>query len=206
MERAACIEEAETLFKNNFLGVEVLKKHSDEIGICVPEIVPEIPFTLSELSKKAKDYILILGALQMIDGKPVTLMSLRNHFGVNPNKSEPCFYNQDWYMKEEFMNKPLECKWHLIRKYIFDATRSQHPELLVNTYPFPSAVLCAFAFFANWFHSSECLWKHDFVWCNEVDHNKDRIYVGKYEDIDGLNKNGFSIHRHLTIKEWYGSV
>jgi hypothetical protein len=80
------------------------------------------------------------------------------------------------------------------------------PESLLVAYTFPPAVLCAFAFFVNWFYNSECVWEHDFVWCKDVDHNNDRIYVGKYRDTNGLNKNGFSIHRHLAIKSWYGSI
>lgn len=50
------------------------------------------------------------------------------------------------------------------------------------------------------------LWKHDFVWCSDMDHNGDRIYVGKYHDISGVNKNGFSIHRHLALRECYASI
>lgn len=52
----------------------------------------------------------------------------------------------------------------------------------------------------------EKLWYHDFVWCSDVDHNGDRIYVGKYNDIDGVNKDGFSIHRHLALRLCYGCI
>ena len=27
---------------------------------------------------------------------------MRNHFGTTPSAHEPCFYNQDWYVKESF--------------------------------------------------------------------------------------------------------
>lgn len=40
-------------------------------------------------------------------------------------------------------------------------------------------------FFAYCFANEEYLWFHDFVWTQDVDHNDDRIYVGKYHDIDG---------------------
>ena len=34
--------------------------------------------------------------------------------------------------------------------------------------------------------------------------NSDQIYVGRYIDPIKINKNGFSIHRHLKIKNNYG--
>ena len=71
---------------------------------------------------------------------------------------------------------------------------------------FPSAILCVFTFFAYYYSYNQMLWYHDFVWCEDVDHNGDRVYVGKYHDVDGINKNGFSIHRHLALRPCYASV
>jgi hypothetical protein len=71
---------------------------------------------------------------------------------------------------------------------------------------FPSAILCVYAFFAYYCSYGEMLWHNDFVWCLDTDHNGDRIYVGKYHDVDGVNKNGFSIHRHLSLRSCYASV
>lgn len=56
------------------------------------------------------------------------------------------------------------------------------------------------------FSHDQYLLYHDFVWCVDVDHNGDRIYVGKYHDIDGINKNVFSIHRHLALRQCYAST
>ena len=65
----------------------------------------------------------------------------------------------------------------------------------------PSALLCAFVFFSNYYNTNgELLWKNDFTWCSDIDSNDDQIYVGRYIDVKGLNKNGFNIHRHLKIK------
>lgn len=50
------------------------------------------------------------------------------------------------------------------------------------------------------------LWYHDFVWCEDLDHNGDRIYVAKYHDVDVINKNGFRIHRHLALRPCYVST
>ena len=30
--------------------------------------------------------------------------------------------------------------------------------------------------------------------------------LGKYHDVDGVNKNGFSIHRHLSLRPCYGCI
>jgi len=48
------------------------------------------------------------------------------------------------------------------------------------------------------------LWKSDFIWCSDKDKNGDQIYVGRYRDPLGVNKNGFNIHRHLKIRNYYG--
>ena len=50
------------------------------------------------------------------------------------------------------------------------------------------------------------LWRHDFIWCDDSDHNGDRIYTGRYIDPNGINKNGFNIHRHLSIRPCYGAA
>lgn len=61
-------------------------------------------------------------------------------------------------------------------------------------------------FFAYYHVRKELLWYHDFIWCHDIDHNGDRIYIGKYHDVDGVNKNGFSIHRHLALRNCYAAI
>lgn len=204
MERTTSIAEAKQVMGLNFIGPDELALIADKMGIKVPSEIPAIPFSLEELKNKKEDYILILGSSQMGNGEPLTLKSLRDHFGINPDVSEPCFYNQDWYLKEKFIEKPLESKWFLIRKNVFQESRGKNPDEFINDYSFPFAILCAYAFFSYYFHTKEYLWKHDFVWCNDIDTNGDKIYVARYVDPLGLNKNGFSIHRHLRIRENYG--
>lgn len=142
----------------------------------------------------------------MKNGEFITLKTLRDHFGVNPDVSEPCFYNQDWYLKEKFFKKSIATKWFLVRKNVLEESRGKNPDKIKDQYFFPSAILCAYSFFVYWYHANLYLWKHDFVWCKDIDHNGDKIYVGKYIDIDGVNKNRFSIHRHLSIRSFYGSI
>lgn len=206
MEGIVTIEEARNIFGKNFIGKEELKVHSDELGIIVPEIIPSIPYQYDFLVSKADQYILVLGVSTMKSGSALTLLTLRSFFGINPDVSEPCFYNQDWYIKESFVQKTLELKWYLIRYSVYESSRAVSPDTLKDQYSFPSAIQCAFAFFATWFCFSKCLWENDFVWCSDKDHNNDRIYVGKYKDIDGINKSGFSIHRHLALRKTYASI
>jgi hypothetical protein len=209
MERRTTITEAQRLFGKNFIGAEELAAVAGRLPVKLPPEAPPIPYTLQKLAPLAGDYLLLLGTSAMLDGKSLTLLSLRELYGVNPDVSEPCFYNQDWYMAEAFMQTPLEDRWYLLKKNVIAETRAMAPVEIMGEYPnfhFPPAILCAYAFFACCFVRGEYLWLHDFVWCSDVDHNGDRIYVGKYHDVDGVNQNGFSIHRHLSLRACYGAV
>jgi len=206
MERTTSVLVARQILDRNFIGIEELKKLHKYLPFKLPLESPPIPYSVELLSKLKDDYMLILGVTHTEDNFEINLNYLRNNFGVNPDEAEPCFYNQDWYIKEEFLNTCLEERWYLVKKNIFEDSRSINPVDLVKLYNFPKAVLCAYTFFVNWYHANEILWKHDFIWCSDQDHNGDRIYVGKYLDIDGINKNGFSIHRHLTLRNNYGCI
>lgn len=204
MEREA----VKQLFGKNFIGKEELKPFFKALGqeeVGIQENL--IKYSDADLQKAASDgYILIYGACS-INGQSITLKFLREKFGVNPDVSEPCLYNQDWYMKEDFMDLTLEDRWYLIKKDVYEESRAVMPgDLAQQGLNFPPAILCGYTFFAYYFAGNEYLWWHDFVWCCDTDHNGDRIYVGKYHDIDGVNKNGFSIHRHLALRPCYGSV
>ena len=167
---------------------------------------PPLNYPLDYLKTHAQDYLLVLGQ-SSINGVDITIRNLRERFGIDPSVSEPCFYNQDWYLNESFIDKKLENRWYLLKKDVFETSRAVMPqELLEKEITFPSAILCAYTFFAYYLHYNIPLWYHDFIWCSDVDHNGDRIYVGKYHDIDGVNKNGFSIHRHLALRPCYAAV
>jgi hypothetical protein len=206
MERSTRLRDAKQLYGENFIGYEEITKLAPKLGIQIPATIPEIPYSLPVLKAHSKDCILILGVEKMINGENLTLLGLRNLFGIDPVASEPCFYNQDWYIKEEFMNDGLKMGWYLIRKNIYENTRGKSPEILQTNINFPQAVLCAFTFFSYYYQTKKHLWKYEFIWCKDLDHNGDRIYVGKYSDIDGINKNGFSIHRHLALRDFYGAI
>ncbi|PIT93557.1 hypothetical protein COU00_03750, partial [Candidatus Falkowbacteria bacterium CG10_big_fil_rev_8_21_14_0_10_43_11] len=146
-----------------------------------------------------------LGVQRNATGQKLTLNSLRDFFGVNPEIKEPCFYNQDWYFKEKFAEQTvLKNKWYLIGKEVDKNTRGKSPETMKGA-AFPPAILTAFIFFAYYFHTDgKILWQQDFIWCSDKDNNGDRIYTGRYIDPDRINKNGFNIHRHLSIRQCYG--
>ncbi|MFA7288392.1 MAG: hypothetical protein WC055_05885 [Melioribacteraceae bacterium] len=207
MERTAKLIEARHIMGKNFIGPDELSLISDQMGIIIPNSYPDITFTLRELEEKKNDYLLILGVSQILGGGKLTLKSLRDYFGINSNINEPCFYNQDWYLNEVFINKSLKTQWYLVKKTLYENSRGMNPSDLKSKYFLPSAILCAFSFFCYWFHTGgDILWPYDFIWCEDFDHNGDQIYVGKYNDVLGVNKSGFSIHRHLTLREFYGCI
>lgn len=196
---------AEQIMEGSFIGVEELKR-IENVRFMIPETIPPIHFKKEFLEQKKKEYILILGIGSFYDKEPVTIRNLRDIFGKNPDISEPCFYNQDWYDNEAFIDVPVTDGWYFIRKNVYEDSRAVQPEELISRHLFPSAISCTYAFFTAWMALGMKLWYHDFVWCRETDHNGDRIYVGKYHDIDGINKNGFSIHRHLALRPCYGCI
>jgi len=207
-------EKIKKIMGKNFIGPEELKKISSKLNIADPakygKQIPKLPISLDFLKKHSKDYILILGMPKNKQGQKLTINNLRLNFGYNPQKSEPCFYNQDWYLKEKFAkDTTLQFKWYLVKKTIDKNTRGKNPGIisknLKNKEVFPSAVLTAFTFFAyHLLNHGEILWKHDFIWCSDKDKNNDKIYTGRYIDPKKINKNGFNIHRHLSIRPCYG--
>lgn len=196
---------AKRIMGDSFIGVEELK-NMEVFEFAIPEELPKIQYSEKELEKKKNDYLLILAVDKLDNGKKVNIRNLIEIFGKDPFISEPCFYNQDWYDKEEFINTPIQMGWFLIRKNVYEDSRAVQPNDLQNKYIFPSAVKCVYAFFVAWKSKNMKLWYHDYVWCSDTDHNGDRIYVGKYNDVEGVNKNGFSIHRHLALRDCYGCV
>lgn len=203
MNRRINVAEAREIMGDNFIGPKELLKagisHADND-------VPAISFSEKDLMQRRKNYILILGLSTLDNGFPVTIRNLKKIYGKDPDVSEPCFYNQDWYENETFMDIQLEGEWYLIRKEVYGDSRGIQPDELMERFVFPSAIRCVYAFFMAWNTLGVKLWYHDFVWCSDVDHNGDRIYVGKYNDVDGVNKNGFSIHRHLSLRECYACI
>ena len=200
------LERAKEIMGDQFIGPDELRECAQSLKLNIPNEISAIPYDEEKLLASKEHYFLILGVSKFADGKNVTCRNLKAIFGKDPDVSEPCFYNQDWYDKEEFIDTPMVSGWYLIRKDVFEESRAVMPDELMKTISFPTAVSCTYAFFVTWLSKGVKLWYHDFVWCSDVDHNGDRIYVGKYHDVDGVNKNGFSIHRHLALRPCYGAI
>ena len=198
-------ETAKYIMGKNIIGIEEIKKYK-KLSFLFPNRAPEIMYSPKELEEKKDDYLLILGIDRFQDGTDVTIRRLKSLYGMDPQKNEPCFYNQDWYDKESFIDVPIQTGWYLVRKRVFEDSRAVQPDELIKKHEFPLAITCVYSFFLAWELRNIKLWYHDFIWCKDTDHNGDRIYVGKYHDIDGINRNGFSIHRHLSLRPCYGCI
>lgn len=211
MERITSIEQAKEIMGENFIGPLELLMIKNLMCYEIDNLLetPIIPFQPEYLKNFSNSHILILGIPYNAFNKPLSLKDLRLKFGIDPFNSEPCFYNQDWYINELFFNScTIESKWYLIRKNVKESMNGTSP--LDSNVPMnylPSALLVAYVFFCWYFYSrGEILWKNEYVWCSDLDNNLDRVYVGRYIDISGKNKNGFSIHRHLKLTKQYGYV
>jgi len=207
------LDQVKKIMGKNFIGPEELKRISSKLSIADPfkfkKLIPNIFFDLNYLKRIHKDYILILGMPKDKNNGKLTINKMRSIFGWDSKKSEPCFYNQDWYLKEKFAKDTvLDFKWYLIKKSVNKNSRGKNPIniSLKNKEGFPSAVLTTFTFFSYYLLNNEILWKNDFIWCSDKDKNNDRIYTGRYIDPKKINKNGFNIHRYLSIRSCYGFV
>lgn len=206
--------QAKKIMGKNFIGPVELGTISSKLGITDPvksrTRIPKIPFTEPVLKKNRKLAVLLLGIPRVKNGKPLTLNIMRSRFGIKSKKADPCFYNQDWYIRETFAEKrQLKLGWYLVSKKIALKTRGQNPDRIKKSIKrscdFPSAILAAFTFFAYYFHTKgSLLWRHDFIWCSDADSNGDQIYVGRYQDPKGKSRKGFNVHRHLRIRSNYG--
>jgi hypothetical protein len=199
----------------DFLGPDEINAIAGALGVADPGQageVPAIPFDQSQLHRLRSTHLLLLGSPSTVDGAPLTIARMRAFWGTDPSVREPCFYNQDWYVREAFANRAdLEPRWYLVAKDVEDRSRGRDPDELASGFAdgerFPSALLACYVFFAYYLHTGgDRLWKHSFIWCSDLDHNGDRIYVGRYCDPDGVNKNGFNVHRHLRIRPAYGAA
>ncbi len=199
------MQEVRDIMGDNVIGrPELISMEKCFLELPIEE--PAVTCDIKTLVEKKKDYYLILGVSKLSNGLPTTIRNMKGLFGKDPNVMEPCFYNQDWYDNEKFIDIPILDEWFFIRKSVYDDSRAVQPSELAGHYNFPTAINCTYAFFTAWLTKQVKLWYYDFVWCSDVDHNGDRVYVGKYHDIDGINKNGFSIHRHLALRSCYGCV
>lgn len=200
-------EQGRALLGDRCIGAEAWRWLGPRLGLEAPPTEPAIPFSREELLAAGAEALLFLGVARTATGTPLTLNGLRAQFGWDPEVAEPCFYNQDWYLKEAFAAQTVpEARWHLVQTRIDARTRGVEPPAGADP-SLPTAVLAALLFFVQEsLHPGRYLWVNDYIWCRDVDHNGDRIYLGRYRDPSGCNKNGLEIHRHLRLRENHGAI
>lgn len=207
MERVASQLEARRIYGENFIGVEELVQLNPCLPLKVPKIIPEISIPIDVLIENRDTHILILAVNKFTNNMDVNILNLRDYFNTyNFDGANPKFYNQDWYLREEFAKIPLTLGWHLLRIDVIDNSRGCEPAFLKSPYELPSAILSTYSFFVYFLIRKKILWEHDYIWCDDLDHNGDRVYVGKYTDSSGVNSSGFSVHRHLKLRNYFGTI
>jgi hypothetical protein len=106
MESITSQADAERIMGHNYLGPKQANILLNKMGIesIIENEVPDVNFTEEVLINSSKDYILVYG----VDA--INILDFRKCFGVNPDKSEPCLYNQDWYLSESFIQRRMDNK------------------------------------------------------------------------------------------------
>ena len=204
MERGELYQEVKGLMGDNFISPQDINNISSFLGDSKYEI-PIIPFSLEELESNKDTHFLIWVSDKSKSGEPINLLGLKNHFRSDPIVNEPCFYFQDWYHNEVFFNKPISAKWLLISKEIIIGSRAVSPTKL--DMELPSAVELVYVFLLTYLiFKAPVFLNSTYAWTNDLDVNNDQIYIGKYTDPLGINRNGVEIHRHLSLKLNYGAV
>jgi hypothetical protein len=210
MEGAASHSEARRIMGPNFLGPEEINCTGlDFLYNSGSRSLPSLPFKAEFLQSVAESHILIFGYKRTFSEELITLEFLRSKFSAEDFSKAPRFYSQDWYVKERFfLDEVLDNKWYLIKKKSIENLNGENPEVVCdNQSLFPKAILVAYTFFIWYFHKKgEILWKNNYIWCSDIDSRGDRIYVGRYSDVHGLSRDGFSIHRHLKLSSNHSFV
>lgn len=210
MERVTDLADAYKVMGDNLIGFKEIsssKLLSTFLSLSNAENCNFVPYNIDELIKVKDSHLLILVIPSFRDGSNLKFNHFRNFFGLNPDYSEPCFYNQDWYLNEVFYcNSTLDFSWCLISKEISIETRGQIPSKNQFGSSLLSALQYTYIFFIHFVLNGFPIWQYDYIWTSDYDDSNDQIYVGRYTDINHNNKNGFSIHRHLSIKKNYGTI
>lgn len=126
-------------------------------------------------------------------GETITLLTLRDRYGIGTTNGRPGFMNQDWWENEPFASVPLPDPVPEIPTVVRDDLRGRWPAHI--TIPTPLAVVAAWKFFDHWERTGHYLWADDFIWCSDRDSHGDRVYIGGYS----RNRPGLEVHRHLTL-------
>lgn len=198
------IYRAKEIMGNNFIGKDELENISEKFPLSIPKNLPDIKFSEAVLDSVKNSCVL---ALCVPHFKNKDIVNIKNIKSYIQKLETPCFYNQDWYLNEKFIDAGIDLKWCLVSKNLLDESRGLSLSEVQEKYKLFSAVELTYIFFVYYFTSDgEKLWNNDYIWCSDKDDKGDQIYVGRYTDASGLNLDGFEIHRHLKIKDNYGAI
>ena len=209
MEGITTLITAKKIMGINMVGPFELKKINQNINffnldVLTNEYAKIVPFSENILFKLRKTHLLILIIPDHKSKSKLSFAHFRKEFGIDPIIKEPCFYNQDWYLKENFyLDSTLELKWVMIQKEIAKESRGVIPSKL-NVTSLHKSLVYTYIFFMYYLSTQNVLWENEYIWCSDLDSNDDQIYIGRYLDPQRINKNGFSIHRHLKVNNNYG--
>lgn len=203
-------DRARRMFKGSVVGSTELAGIAPRLKLMFPFVAPQVPFKDETMARCSHKHLLIYTPAVHADGRPISIKSMRDILGTNPGEREPCFYNQDWYLNEEFAARPLDSKWHILDMDVSIHNRGIDPKDIMrgmrSREAFPYAVTAAFAFMAYHLLTGSQLWRCDYLWCRDKDHNGDQVYVGRYHDPEGFNLPGFNIHRHLALRPMHSTA
>lgn len=193
-------------FGKNFIGPDEINSASKILHF-LPHIsshsiqAPKTPIT-ELLNYTETHYLFYLPAVNRF-GDPLTLMSIKRQIHELNGTININFYNQDWYHYQAFANEKLSNDhWVILRKEIYPDSKGKLPTIPEKL---PKALEITLAFFLYGAVFGEIIYGSQYIWCQDKDDYGDMIYVGHYNA--GINsKNGFEIHRHLSIKSNYGCV
>jgi hypothetical protein len=177
------------------------KLDSSDFNFDVQDPVLKPPSYLLELNT---DENILIHIPKNIGNMDLSLENLFKLFGTNRDQNLPSFYNQDWFINEDFFKQPIKgSRWVLVDKSITEVSRGTQPSSQASNDLF-SAVEYTFIFFVMFIKYELVLCEFDYIWTRDRDLHGDQIYVGRYTDKSGMSQDGFSIHRHLSIKNNYG--
>ena len=105
-------EEAKKIFKSNFIGPAELQK-INRFKVKVPKNTGDINLNVDNID--SEKYILIYGCKSLENLSTLDISTFIKKFGFKYSPNEVCFYNQDWYLEEEFAKlqarlNALKCK------------------------------------------------------------------------------------------------
>jgi hypothetical protein len=205
MVRSEGIELARSVLGQDFIGPDELKMISVDFNFDFNFDFPDLKLSIDDLNKiRSSNMMLILFWPYCLGSTEISIKVMRENFGVSGEFRVDGFYNQDWYINDPFYEKSYSkpC-WLRVSKEVEEGLRGVGPiQKYINEHAL-DAVLYIYTFFVTLFLRQVILWPHDYVWTSTKDYNGDWVYIGRYKDINGINRDGLSIHRYLSISKIY---